>query len=171
MKKIFNILFYVSLAFCGSNVKAEEKQAQLLSVLMICVDDLNDWIDCMDRHPNSIMPNMDKLASKGVFAKHALWQETTNAPLIISIPGNLKIDKCDSPVEMLDIYPNLVTLCGLPANHQNEGKSLKTLIQNPNSNSENYAITTYGRNNHAVVSGSYRYIHYEDGSEELYNRN
>jgi hypothetical protein len=59
----------------------------------------------------------------------------------------------------------------LPANKQNEGKSLKPLIENPGSKSENYAITTYGRNNHAVVSGSYRYIHYEDGSEELYNRN
>lgn len=112
-----------------------------------------------------------RVGEKGLFAKHALWQEATNAPLIISLPGNQKIGKCDSPVEMLDIYPTLVELCGLPANKQNEGKSLKPLIENPGSKSENYAITTYGRNNHAVVSGSYRYIHYEDGSEELYNRN
>ncbi|WP_439481600.1 sulfatase/phosphatase domain-containing protein [Cyclobacterium plantarum] len=33
------------------------------------------------------------------------------------------------------------------------------------------AITTWARNNQAVVSQEYRYIHYEDGSEELYDLN
>jgi arylsulfatase A-like enzyme len=112
-----------------------------------------------------------RLGEKGIFAKHALWQEATNAPLIISMPGGKITGKCESPVEMLDIYPTLLDLCGMPANNQNEGRSLKTLIENPASGSGNYALTTYGRNNHAVVSGGYRYIHYEDGSEELYNRN
>lgn len=112
-----------------------------------------------------------RLGEKGTFAKHALWQEATNAPLIISLPGNKTRGKCDAPVEMLDIYPTLLDLCGLPANYKNEGKSLKPLIENPGSDRGNYAITTYGRNNHAVVSNGYRYIHYEDGSEELYNRN
>jgi hypothetical protein len=31
------------------------------------------------------------------------------------------------------------------------------------------AITTYGMNNHSVRTDQYRYIRYEDGSEELYN--
>ncbi len=51
-----------------------------------------------------------------------------------------------------------------------KGKSLKPLIKNPESVKGWYAVTTYGRNNHAVVSNGYRYIRYEDGSEELYNR-
>jgi iduronate 2-sulfatase len=111
------------------------------------------------------------LGEKGTFAKHALWQEATNAPLIISMPGREKTGICDAPVEMLDIYPTLIDLCGLPSYPRNEGKSLKPLIENPDEGSGFYAITTYGRNNHAVVSNGYRYIHYEDGSEELYNRN
>jgi len=112
-----------------------------------------------------------RVGEKGTFAKHALWQEATNAPLIISLPGKKTTGKYDKPVELLDIYPTLLDLCGLPANNQNEGKSLKPMIENPTSGGGNYAITTYGRNNHAVVSGPYRYIHYEDGTEELYNRN
>ena len=112
-----------------------------------------------------------RVGEKGIFAKHALWQEATNAPLIISMPDRKTTGKCNIPVEMLDIYPTLVDLCGLPVNNTNEGKSLKTLIENPASGTGRYAITTYGRNNHAVVSNAYRYIHYEDGSEELYNRN
>jgi arylsulfatase A-like enzyme len=110
------------------------------------------------------------VGEKGIFAKHALWQEATNAPLIISTPDRKTTGKCDAPAEMLDIYPTLLDLCGLPANPRNEGKSLKSFIENPESGKGGYAITTYGRNNHAVVSNGFRYIHYEDGSEELYNR-
>ena len=112
-----------------------------------------------------------RLGEKGTFAKHALWQEATNAPLIISMPDRKTIGKCEAPVEMLDIYPTLLDLCGLPPKPEIEGRSLKTLIENSESGTGYFAITTYGRNNHAVVSNGYRYIHYEDGSEELYNRN
>ena len=28
------------------------------NVLLICVDDLNDWIGCMNGHPNAKTPNM-----------------------------------------------------------------------------------------------------------------
>ena len=31
------------------------------------------------------------------------------------------------------------------------------------------AITTYGRKNHAIRDDNFRYIHYEDESEELYD--
>ena len=31
------------------------------------------------------------------------------------------------------------------------------------------ALTTHGRNNHTIRSKQWRYIRYEDGSEELYN--
>ena len=112
-----------------------------------------------------------RLGEKGTFAKHALWQEATNAPLIISVPGMTKNKVCIQPTEMLDIYPTLIDLCGLPKYKQNEGISLKPLIENPDSKGKNFAITSYGRNNHAVVSNGFRYIRYENGDEELYKRN
>jgi len=36
------------------------------NVLMIAVDDLNDWIGCMGGHPQAITPNIDRLAKEGV---------------------------------------------------------------------------------------------------------
>jgi iduronate 2-sulfatase len=108
-----------------------------------------------------------RLGEKGTFAKHCLWSEATRVPLIISVPGMKKNQVCDQLVELLDIYPTLTDLCGLPVNKANEGKSLKSVMGNDGS--ENYAISTYGRNNHAVISENYRYIRYEDGSEELYD--
>ena len=111
-----------------------------------------------------------RLGEKGTFAKHALWQEATNAPLIIYKPGLEKSLVISSPVEMLDIYPTLLDLCGLPAYDRNEGKSLKNLMQDASEGMHKHAITTYGKNNHAVVADGFRYIQYNDGSEELYDR-
>jgi len=110
-----------------------------------------------------------RLGEKGTFSKHCLWQEATNAPLIISTPGMAKSAICTSPVEMLDIYPTLLDLCGLPDYEKMEGKSLRPLLENPGADAGDYAVCTFGRKNHAVISGQFRYIQYEDGSEEFYD--
>jgi arylsulfatase A-like enzyme len=36
------------------------------NVLFIAIDDLNDWIGCLRGHPNTITPNLDRLASRSV---------------------------------------------------------------------------------------------------------
>lgn len=41
------------------------------NVLFIAVDDLNDWIGCLDGHPQSQTPNMDRLAARGVLFTNA----------------------------------------------------------------------------------------------------
>jgi arylsulfatase A-like enzyme len=73
------------------------------------------------------------------------------------------------PVELLSIYPTLIELCGLSPNPLLEGVSLRPLLENPNAHWEHVAITTLGQNNHAVRDDRWRYIHYADGSEELYD--
>ncbi|MFT6867538.1 MAG: iduronate 2-sulfatase [Cyclobacteriaceae bacterium] len=110
-----------------------------------------------------------RLGEKGTFAKHALWNPATNAPLIFAGPGVPKGDIINKPVEMLSIYPTLLELCGLPAYDRNEGKSLVTIMRGENLNEESVAISTFGMNNHAIVTQDYRYIRYEDGGEELYD--
>ena len=41
------------------------------NVLLIAVDDLNDWVGCMGGHPQAKTPNIDVLASKGVLFANA----------------------------------------------------------------------------------------------------
>jgi len=36
------------------------------NILMICIDDMNDWVGFLGGHPQTITPHMDKLAAKGV---------------------------------------------------------------------------------------------------------
>jgi len=59
-------------------------------VLMIAVDDLNDWIGCMGGHPDAKTPNIDKLARRGVLFTNAHCQGTMCNPSRISIMWGLR---------------------------------------------------------------------------------
>lgn len=109
------------------------------------------------------------IGEKNRFGKHSLWEEATRAPLIIAAPGFSKGQVCRKPVGSIDLYPTLLDVCGLAPHSQNEGHSLKPLLKNSSAPWQNIAITTYGRNNHAIRDEYLRYIQYEDGSEELYD--
>lgn len=41
------------------------------NVLFIAIDDLNDWIGCMEGHPQALTPNLDRLAARGVLFTNA----------------------------------------------------------------------------------------------------
>jgi len=72
-------------------------------------------------------------------------------------------------VNLLDLYPTLVEMCGLPVNSTLEGTSLVPLLKDPKAK-RNPTLSTYLAGNHAVVSERWRYILYSDGGEELYDR-
>ena len=110
------------------------------------------------------------LGEKGLFKKVTLWDSSTRVPMIIAGPGLPKGQVSDRVVRLLDIYPTLLDLCGLPENPKNEGFSLKPLLERPDGFRNRPAVTTLFRYNHSVVDEEYRYIRYEDGSEELYDR-
>ncbi len=119
------------------------------------------------------------LGEKGITGKNSLWDRSTRVPLIFAGPGIARGAKCDSPAELLDIYPTLVELCGLPqpkisATLQErtsglEGHSLRPQLENPAAAREFPAITTHNLGNHGVRTTQWRYIRYADGSEELYD--
>lgn len=110
-----------------------------------------------------------RMGEKGTFAKHALWEPATHAPLLFAGPDLPKGKVIDTPAEMLSIYPTLLDLCGLPAYIRNEGKSLLPVMLGQDTDDAHFAMTTFGMNNHTVRSDQFRYIRYEDGGEEFYD--
>ena len=70
---------------------------------------------------------------------------------------------------LIDIYPTLLDLAGLKADPKHEGNSLKALTQNANADWPHMARTSFGKGNYAIKSERYRYIRYNDGSEEFYD--
>lgn len=109
------------------------------------------------------------LGEKHRVAKHSLWEESARVPLIVVRPGQSESSTCVKPVGLIDLYPTLLELCGLPARKNNEGNSLVPLLDDPGSDWRFSTITTYGRMNHSIRSERYRLIRYEDGSEEFYD--
>ncbi len=109
------------------------------------------------------------MGEKNTFQKMTLWERSSHAPLIIDDPAVKTSGRCDRVVSLLDIYPTLVELCGLPQNTKNEGRSLAPLLKNPSKNWPYPAITGWKQGSFAVQDERYRYIRYGDGSEELYD--
>ena len=110
------------------------------------------------------------LGEKLHWRKFALWEEATHNVMMMVAPGITKPGmRCDRPVNLLDIYPTLVELHGLPPKKGLEGVSLVPLLKNPAATWDRPALTTFGRNNHSVRNERFRYIRYSDGTEELYD--
>ena len=110
------------------------------------------------------------LGEKGHWYKSTLWERSTHVPLIVRGPGIEAGTVCDRPVSLLDVYPTLLDLAGLPARPELEGASLTRLLKDPESEPGRHAGITYLEGNHAVRRGKWLYIRYGDGSEELYDR-
>lgn len=110
------------------------------------------------------------LGEKGISGKNSLWHPSTRVPLIFAGPGIAAQQRCDQPAELLDIYPTLVDMAGLPPMADLEGLSLVPQIKHPNSHRRRPAICTHNVGNHSVCDQRWRYIRYADGSEELYDR-
>jgi len=110
------------------------------------------------------------LGEKHHWRKFALWEETTRAPHIWVVPGVTRPDsRCERTVDYMSIYPTLTDLCGLPTPAHVQGKSIRPLLANPQMPWDQPAVTTFRQNNHTVRSETWRYTHYSDGGEELYD--
>ena len=72
-------------------------------------------------------------------------------------------------VSFLDIYPTIVELLGYNRPEFLEGHSLQPLLSDPTINWPYPAITTYEKGNVSIKMDQWNYIHYKNGSEELYN--
>jgi len=116
------------------------------------------------------------LGEKGLWYKRKAFERSARVPLIISAPGMAKGERSNKPVELLDLYPTLMDLCGISGSDRLQGQSLRPLLNNPNA--ENWtkpAVTLvwYGRDawGYSLRTERYRYIEWLEGraGKELYD--
>lgn len=108
------------------------------------------------------------LGTKGHWHKSTLWEECTKVPFIMRVPG-YSHQICDAPVDLANIFPTLVSLCGLPQKSDLDGHDMTSLISGDSVNWNYPARTEILVGNMAVRDREWRYIRYSDGGEELYN--
>ena len=109
------------------------------------------------------------LGEKTHWCKAAIWRDTTRVPFIVVSPGIAEAGlRNNQPISHVDIYPSLCDFAGIPKPGHVEGRSILPLLKDQSA-TRDVAFLSYGPENTAAQSERYRYIRYEDGSEELYD--
>ncbi|MBM3842864.1 MAG: sulfatase [Verrucomicrobia bacterium] len=114
----------------------------------------------LDAQVGKVLAELDRLGLDGntivVFwsdhgfhlGEHGLWGKTSNreldarVPLIITAPGVARAgSRTRSLAELLDLFPTLVDLCGLPTPAGLEGASLRPVLADPSARVKDAAFT------------------------------
>ena len=115
------------------------------------------------------------LGEHGLWMKQSNHEESARVPMIIAAPGFKSAGtKSSRTVELLDLYPTLADLAGLPAPKGLEGASLKPLLENPKVAWTRPAFTQVQRGNfpgHSIRTERFRYTEWDFGTKgaELYD--
>ena len=122
----------------------------------------------------------------GLWHKLSLFEESARVPMIIYSPDvKAKGQPCERLVEMIDLYPTLVSLCHLPPREGLDGIDLSAILNDPALPSKAAAYTVVSRANDSSVNQSqvmdylgrsvrtdrWRYTEWDDGKRgvELYD--
>lgn len=112
-----------------------------------------------------------ELGEKEHWGKHSPWEGSTRVPLVIVPPRNAKgaPSREEGFVSLLDLYPTIVDYAGFEAPEVLDGKSLRPVVEGKVEAVRDHGLTTLGRASHAIRQGKWKYIHYYDAAEELYD--
>ena len=106
------------------------------------------------------------LVKKGKWSKaYSLYELGLRVPLIIAIPKG-KEQYSEQVVELIDLYPTLAQLCGLPIPGDVEGHSLTPLLKAPGSKWDHpaYSVTSVrNKIGKSVRTKRWHYVEWEEG--------
>ena len=85
------------------------------------------------------------LGEQDQWCKSTNFENAVRVPLIISSPAVKKPASSNTIVELVDLYPTLAELCGLPHRKELQGRSLANLLGNPSQPSKGYALSQFIR--------------------------
>ena len=115
------------------------------------------------------------LGEKEHWGKATGWERASHVPLLIVPPrsaapkGFQPGTRSERMVSLIDLFPTLVDACQLKPVPPLDGKSLWPLVRQPTAPWPAATVITWARGNHAVQTDRWRYMHYYDGSQELYD--
>jgi arylsulfatase A-like enzyme len=115
------------------------------------------------------------LGEKEHWGKATGWYRSTRIPMVVVPPksgapeGFAAGGVSTRPVNLLDLAPTIAAATGVPAQKEWEGNSLVPLLADPQADWQEHTHTTFGLGNHSISTARWQYIHYFDGSAELYD--
>lgn len=106
------------------------------------------------------------LGEKGKWSKaYSLYEVGLRVPLFIAVP-NKKSQATNRVVELVDLYPTLAELCGLPKPENVSGNSFASVVKNPKAKWDfpAYAVVEYRKIlGKSVRTSRWHYVEWDDG--------
>ena len=106
------------------------------------------------------------LGEHTLWCKHCCFETSMRVPLIVQVPGMPGGRRCARLVELIDIYPSLCELAGLPLPDHLQGRSFVSLLENPDGDWKDFAVGRFG-NGDTVRGDRYRFTEYTRGNGDL----
>lgn len=114
------------------------------------------------------------LGENGLWTKMTNFELGTHVPLLVRVPKQATAGRRTAAlVELVDLYPTLVDLCGLPTPGHLEGTSFATLLSDPNRPWKQAAFSQYLRPGKPPIMGrsirtaDHRYTEWTDPQGEV----
>ena len=71
----------------------------------------------------------DMLGAHRLFGKEVMYEESTRVPLLVSMPGQTRIERIEQPVSHIDLVPTLLDLLGSSPKEACQGTTLAPLLR------------------------------------------
>ena len=115
----------------------------------------------------------DNLGDHGIFFKTVLAEGSAHIPLLMSLPGRLNPQQCDTPVNQEDIVPTIYELCKIKSMDEYDGLSMVEMLDGKVAKNRPFAISQYGSGEGLTLmirqdNFKYCFARYES-TEELYD--
>jgi uncharacterized sulfatase len=163
--------YYASISFMDAQV----------GVLLATLDRLNLWDNTVVVFHSDHGYHLGEHG--GLWHKMCLFEETTRVPLIVAAPGKNSAAVSPRLVELVDVFPTLVDLCGLKQPLDLEGASFVPLLTDSNRAWKQAAFTVVSRGanidatrsldpakmGRTMVTDRWRFTQWHDGEQELYD--
>ncbi len=109
------------------------------------------------------------LGEHAVWGKHTLFEESLRSPLMIRVPDSelASVQKFDTIVESVDIFPTLCELAGLAQPDFVQGESLAGILRGEPATEQ--TAVSYFKQARSLRTDRYRLIVHRDGHRELYD--
>jgi arylsulfatase A-like enzyme len=102
-----------------------------------------------------------QLGEHGMWCKHCVFETSLRVPLIVRAPGTTQGAKSAALTELVDMYPTLCDLAGIPKPEHLEGLSMAPLLKEPSRSWKKGIYGSYGQG-WSVSDGRFVYSEFRD---------